>query len=81
MNSIDAKLGTSHLNKVDLNTPNHRAFMPFPGLYPVLARLITKNGPYSKVEDVLSLPGLTEEQKSLLTKNLPNFYVEHQPWE
>jgi photosystem II PsbU protein len=72
-NTADSKLSTDFGKKIDLNNTNVRAFRKYPGLYPTLARKIVDNAPYKTVEDVLDLPGLSENQKSLLQKNLDNF--------
>jgi photosystem II PsbU protein len=72
-NTADSKLGTEFGKKIDLNNTNVRAFRKYPGLYPTLARKIVDNAPYKAVDDVLGLPGLSENQKSLLQKNLDNF--------
>ncbi len=72
-NTADSKLGTEFGKKIDLNNTNVRAFRKYPGLYPTLARKIVDNAPYKAVDDVLGLPGLSENQKSLLEKNLDNF--------
>jgi photosystem II PsbU protein len=72
-NKADSKLGTDFGKKIDLNNTNVRAFRKYPGLYPTLARKVVDNAPYKTVEDVLNLPGLSENQKSLLQKNLDNF--------
>ncbi|MCS6813409.1 MAG: photosystem II complex extrinsic protein PsbU [Cyanobacteria bacterium] len=74
-NVMDDKLKTEFGKKIDLNNTNVRAFLDYPGLYPTLARLIIKNAPFEKVEDVLSIPGLTDRQKEILKKNLDNFTV------
>jgi photosystem II PsbU protein len=72
-NTADTKLGTDFGKKIDLNNTNVRAFRKYPGLYPTLARKIVDNAPYKTVEDVLALPELSENQKSVLQKNLDNF--------
>lgn len=74
-NPMDEKLATEFGQKLDLNNTNVRSFRDYPGLYPTLAGLIIKNAPYDKVEDVLSIPGLTERQKEILRNNLDNFAV------
>ncbi|HIK46118.1 MAG TPA: photosystem II complex extrinsic protein PsbU [Leptolyngbyaceae cyanobacterium M65_K2018_010] len=74
-NPVDKKLSTEYGKKLDLNNSNVLAFRKYPGLYPNLARKILENAPYEKVEDVLNLPGLTEQQLELLRKNLDNFTV------
>jgi photosystem II PsbU protein len=74
-NAVEDKLATEFGKKLDLNNTNVRSFRQYPGLYPTLAGLIVKNAPYNKVEDVLSIPGLSEQQKDLLQSNLGNFTV------
>ena len=74
-NAADDKLATEFGKKIDLNNTNVRAFRQYPGLYPNLARKVVANAPYDKVEDVLKVPGLTEEQKGLLQTNLDKFAV------
>jgi len=72
-NAVDAKLGTEYGAKLDLNNANVQSFRKYPGLYPTLARKILLNAPYDSIEDVLDIPGLTEQQISLLRANLDNF--------
>jgi len=59
-------LGGSEI--VDINNANVRAYMKYPGMYPTLAGLIAKHGPYAKASDVMDIPGLTEQQKATLKK-------------
>lgn len=73
-NAADAKLGELGY-KIDLNNTNVRAFRKFPGMYPTLAAKIVNNAPYQKVEDVLDLPELTDNQKELLQAHLDEFTV------
>ncbi len=61
--------------KIDLNNANVNAFTDCSGFYPTLARLIVKNSPYQKVEEVLNIPELTSRQKDLLKANLNSFEV------
>jgi photosystem II PsbU protein len=74
-NKTDDKLATEFGKKIDLNNTSVRLFREYPGLYPNLARIIVKNAPYEKVEDVLKIKGLTEAQKAILGNNLKNFSV------
>ncbi|WP_341732167.1 photosystem II complex extrinsic protein PsbU [Microcoleus sp. EPA2] len=74
-NRADEKLATEFGKKLDLNNSGVRNFREYPGLYPTLARLIIKNAPYEKVEDVLQISDLTEAQKKLLQANLDKFTV------
>ena len=72
-NAVEDKMATEFGKKIDLNNTNLRAFRQFPGMYPTLASIIFRNSPYEKVEDVLDIPGLTEQQKETLQSNLKNF--------
>ncbi|MGB3309724.1 MAG: photosystem II complex extrinsic protein PsbU [Nodosilinea sp.] len=74
-NAVDAKLNTEYGAKLDLNNANVQGFSKFPGLYPTLARKILLNAPYESVDDVLDLPGLSEQQLNILKANLDNFTV------
>ncbi len=74
-NPVEEKLSTEFGSKIDLNNSNIRTFREYPGLYPNLARSIINHAPYQKVEDVLEIPGLTEQQRDLLRKHLDNFTV------
>ncbi len=74
-NPMEEKLATEFGQKVDLNNSNIRTFRQYPGLYPNLARLIVNNAPYKEVQDVLDIPGLTEQQREVLRKNLDKFTV------
>jgi photosystem II PsbU protein len=74
-NAVDAKLGTEYGAKFDLNNANVQGFRNYPGLYPTLARKILLNAPYDDVEDILDLPGLSEQQLGILRANLDNFTV------
>lgn len=58
---------------IDLNNANLLAFTDCPGFYPNLASAILTHGPYQAVEDVLSIPDLTDSQKALLEANLKFF--------
>lgn len=75
LNAVDAKLTTEYGQKIDLNNSDIRDFRALRGFYPNLASKIIKNAPYEAVEDVLSIPGLSEGQKSRLQANLDNFVV------
>ena len=73
-NPADAKLGEFG-RKIDLNNSDMRDFRELRGFYPNLATKIIKNSPYENVEDVLSIPGLSDTQKERLQANLDNFVV------
>ena len=73
-NDADAKLGEVG-KKIDLNNSDVRDFRELRGFYPNLASKIIQNSPYEKVEDVLSIPGLSERQKERLQANIDNFVV------
>ncbi|NJK41640.1 MAG: photosystem II complex extrinsic protein PsbU [Acaryochloridaceae cyanobacterium SU_2_1] len=74
-NPIDAKLETEFGQKIDLNNTNVLAFSQFKGLYPTIAGKVVQNAPYGSVEDVLSIDGLTDQQKKTLQANLSNFTI------
>lgn len=74
-NPVEEKMATEFGQKVDLNNSNIRTFRQYPGLYPNLARLIVNNAPYKDVQDVLAIPGLTDQQREVLRKNLNHFTV------
>ena len=73
--STEVKLCLPLEGKIDLNNANLNAFTGCPGFYPTLAKLIVVNGPYEKVEDVLTISDLSERQQELLQANLENFTV------
>lgn len=75
VNAVDAKLSTEYGAKLDLNNTNVQSFRKYPGLYPTLAGKIVQNAPFDAVEDVLDMPGLTEQQIDILKANLDNFTV------
>lgn len=75
LNEADTKLHSEYGTKVDLNNANVRLFRKYRGFYPTLAKKIVDNAPYSKVEDVLQIAGLSEGQKELLQANLDDFTV------
>lgn len=75
VNAVDAKLRTEYGAKLDLNNTNVQSFRKYPGLYPTLAGKIVQNAPFEAVEDVLEMPGLTEQQIEILRANLDNFAV------
>jgi photosystem II PsbU protein len=74
-NAADKKLADVYGEKIDLNNTNVRSFQRFPGLYPGLASKIIQNAPYSKVEDIFNIDGLSARQKEILKANLDNFAV------
>ncbi len=75
VNAVDAKLSTEYGAKLDLNNTNVQSFRKYPGLYPTLAGKIVQNAPFDAVEDVLDMPGLSEQQIDILKANLDNFTV------
>lgn len=74
-NRADEKLATEYGKKLDLNNSAVRDFRDYRGMYPTLARLIIKNAPYEKIEDVLNIADLTDAQKKLLQANMDKFTV------
>ncbi|MEN9208115.1 MAG: photosystem II complex extrinsic protein PsbU [Gloeomargarita sp. GMQP_bins_120] len=75
LNNVEAKLATAYGKKIDLNNTNITAFKKLRGMYPTIAKLIVANAPYEKVEDVLNIPGLTDQQKEILRSHLDAFTV------
>ncbi|MBC6474310.1 MAG: photosystem II complex extrinsic protein PsbU [Hormoscilla sp. GM102CHS1] len=73
-NQADDKLAEIK-DKIDLNNTNLRAFIKYPGFYPVLGSKIIQYAPYQQVEDVLDIPELSDGQKERLQANLENFTV------
>jgi photosystem II PsbU protein len=61
--------------KIDLNNANIVSFTDCRGFYPTLAKLIVTHGLYQKVEDVLEIPELSDQQKQLLASHLDRFTV------
>ncbi|GAB4533613.1 MAG: hypothetical protein Tsb0014_19180 [Pleurocapsa sp.] len=74
-NIADDKRLELERGKLDLNNSDVREFRQLRGFYPNLASKIIQNAPYNKVEDVLSIPGLSERQKDRLQANLDKFIV------
>ncbi|ABW33294.1 photosystem II complex extrinsic protein PsbU [Acaryochloris marina] len=74
-NPVDAKLETDYGQKIDLNNTNVIAFSQYKGLYPTIAGKVVQNAPYSSVEEVLNIDGLTEPQKKLLQQHMGDFTV------
>lgn len=71
LEDIDLCTGPEH--SLDLNNANLLAFTDCPGFYPTLASVILAHGPYQTVDDVLSVPNLTDYQQALLKANLKSF--------
>jgi photosystem II PsbU protein len=61
--------------KIDVNNTILRNYRQLPGFYPNLARILVQNAPYTKLEDMLAIPGLTEQQKILIESNFVNFFL------
>jgi len=55
-------------DQIDVNNANIRAYAKYPGMYPNIAGLICKGGPYDSVSDLYKIPGLTDKQKEVLKK-------------
>lgn len=77
-NATDDFLTTDFAEKIDLNNSSIRDFRELKGFYPNLAASIVQNAPYEKVDDVLSIPGLSDSQIERLKANLDQFTV-HPP--
>lgn len=61
--------------KIDVNNTILRNYRQLPGFYPNLARILVQNAPYAKLEDMLVIPDLTEQQKMLIESNFVNFFM------
>merc|ERR1712216_1058977 len=57
-------------DQVDVNNANIRVYTRFPGMYPAIAGIIVKNGPYKSTEDIMAKIGdkLTPEMKAIYSK-------------
>lgn len=75
INTSDAKRKELIRGKLDLNNSDVREFRKLPGFYPSLASKIIQNAPYNNVQDVLSIPGLSETQAERLQANLDEFFI------
>ncbi|MGD1705077.1 photosystem II complex extrinsic protein PsbU [Dapis sp. BLCC M229] len=75
VNKADKKLGEIGGEQLDLNNSPLRSFRKYRGMFPTIAAMIVDNAPYEKVEDVLEISDLTENQKKLLEANLDKFKV------
>ena len=75
VNTADAKRQELIKGKLDLNNSDVREFRRLPGFYPGLASKIIQNAPYSDVEDVLDIPGLSNSQIERLQANIDEFFV------
>jgi len=75
VNTADAKRKELIRGKLDLNNSDVREFRKLPGFYPNLASKIIQNAPYNNVQDVLSIPGLSETQAERLQANLDEFFI------
>ena len=57
-------------DQIDVNNANIRVYTRFPGLYPTIAGLLVKNGPYANTANIREKlgPKLTPEQLVILDK-------------
>jgi photosystem II PsbU protein len=62
-------------DQVDVNNANIRVYTRFPGMYPTIAGLIVKNGPYKDTADIKAKLGdkLTPAMQSIYAKYEKNF--------
>ena len=74
-NNIDDKLSTDYGFKIDVNNTNVAAFAKYRGLYPTIGGKIVKNAPYDSLEDVLSIPGLSDTERKRIEANMDNFTI------
>ncbi len=72
-NLPDTSFIKQDLSKIDLNNSNINAFRQVRGMYPTLGRIIIDNAPYSSLDDVLNIDGLSEKQKDLIRNNADKF--------
>ncbi|MEO1669645.1 MAG: photosystem II complex extrinsic protein PsbU [Cyanobacteria bacterium J06631_2] len=75
INTADAKRSELIKDKLDLNNSDVREFRRLRGFYPSLASKIIQNAPYSNVEEVLEIPGLSSSQAERLQANIDEFVV------
>ncbi|MEM6613709.1 MAG: photosystem II complex extrinsic protein PsbU [Cyanobacteria bacterium P01_C01_bin.72] len=75
INTADAKRSELVKDKLDLNNSDVREFRRLRGFYPSLASKIIQNAPYSSVEEVLDIPGLSPTQAERLQANIDEFVV------
>lgn len=74
-NAVDDKLSTEYGSKLDLNNANVQAFVKYKGMYPTIAGKILKNAPYSTVDEVLDIPGLSDRERDIIESHLGEFAV------
>jgi photosystem II PsbU protein len=74
-NVTDDFFASEFAQKIDLNNSSIRDFRELRGFYPNLASLIVQNAPYENVDDVLSIPDLSETQVKKLNDNLDKFTI------
>ncbi|MEO0541544.1 MAG: photosystem II complex extrinsic protein PsbU [Cyanobacteria bacterium P01_A01_bin.105] len=74
-NNIDDKLSTEYGFKIDVNNTNVAAFAKYRGLYPTIGGKIVKNAPYDSLDEVLSIPGLSEIERKRIESNMDNFTI------
>mmetsp|Transcript_5998 Transcript_5998/g.12704 ORF Transcript_5998/g.12704 Transcript_5998/m.12704 type:complete len:147 (+) Transcript_5998:98-538(+) len=55
-------------DQIDVNNANVRVYQKLPGMYPNIAGMICKGGPYDSVADLYKIEGLTDKQKEVLKK-------------
>jgi len=55
-------------DQIDVNNANIRVYTKLPGMYPTIAGLIVKNGPFKSVDEIYNIKSLSSEQKAILEK-------------
>ena len=75
VNTSDAKRTELIKGKLDLNNSDVREFRRLRGFYPGLASKIIQNAPYSTIDDVLDIPGLSDSQMKRLQANMDEFFI------
>mmetsp|Transcript_36441 Transcript_36441/g.75843 ORF Transcript_36441/g.75843 Transcript_36441/m.75843 type:complete len:159 (-) Transcript_36441:832-1308(-) len=69
----EAQLATG--GRLDLNSAFVGEYASFPGMYPHAAGKIASNGPYYKVKDIYSIPGLTNHDIEVFKQYDKHFTV------
>ncbi len=60
-------------NKIDLNNANIASFRRLRGMYPTLAKILVQHAPYERIEDIFTIPELSDRQKTTLQSHLDQF--------
>eukprot|EP00961_Rhodomonas_salina_P271862 3673216-Rhodomonas_salina.1 len=55
-------------DQIDVNNANIRVYTKLPGMYPNIAGLIVKNGPFKSIDEVYNIKAMSAEQKAIVKK-------------